>query len=184
MVMVYHRERIWIKVNQGKKHIEWSHRGFQSYSFWCLPLEARYVTFPVPVYMPRVLPARETCPNLAVQRFYRGSIAWVWLSDYLGGWSQLPGGLIPGDLMPLPLNHVVLPAWLRLSGVASPTLKSIVTGSHPKPRYSYEVWHRLPPGSCKQRPNLSLGQVRFFITQYYLLCFIYYYSIISKDGWP
>ena len=136
------------------------------------------------VICPEYCQPGKPAQTLAVQRFYRGSIAWVWPSDYLGGWSQLPGGLIPGDLMPLPLNHVVLPAWLRLSGVASPTLKSIVTGSHPKQRYSYEVWHRLPPRSCKQRPDLSLGQVRFFITQHYLLCFIYYYSIISKDGWP
>lgn len=116
-------------------------------------------------------PTREACLHFSIQSFYRGSTTWVWLSDYLGSWSQLPGGLIPGDSKPLALNHVVFLAWLRLSGVASPTLKSIVTGSHPKQRYSYEVWLRRPPRSCRQRPDLSLGQVRFFTTHRYFLRF-------------
>lgn len=135
----------------------------------------------VTLCLERVLPARETCIRFSVQIFYRGAVT-VGMTDYLGGWSQLPSGLIPGDSMPLALNHVISLAWLRLSGVVSPTLKSIVTSSHPKQRYSYEVWPRLPFRSCRQRPDLlGPGQILYYTSLLPLLSSTPYYYYSTDD---
>lgn len=57
------------------------------------------------------------------------------MTDYLGGWSQLPGGLI-------------------YQVIRSPHLKFHCDLLIPKQRHFYEVWQRLPPRNWGKRPEL------------------------------
>ena len=68
---VYYRERIWIKISQGKKYPGWISGGFQTHNFvrhCLLPVEAGCMTLPAPVCddMSKVLSTSEAYWSLSV----------------------------------------------------------------------------------------------------------------------
>ena len=90
---VYYRERIWIKISQGKKYLGWISGGFHTHNFvrhCLLPVEAGCMTPPAPVYddMSRVLSTSEAYWSLSVLHFCWSSVTQIYLTD------QLPGQLI------------------------------------------------------------------------------------------
>lgn len=106
---------------------------------WCVTLHSKY-------WHPK------SSPELLWQSSHWDFIAQAWLM----------GGRMVECSFQVDWCWVTKATTLRPLGVASPTLRSVVSSSCPKQRHSHQVGHRWPPGSRVQRPHLSLGKAKFF----------------------